>query len=134
MKKQYKVDEQTREYWSDVLRDIVSDAGAIRERAHEMVVEMVGYVGGQVQLIDDAFCCVFDHDGTCEERCVSAVKIDSGRLILVYEDELGDQCELAEDSGLIEYDKIELAEVVGSVLVDYVGYDKDYNHEERRQN
>ena len=125
MKKQYKVDEQSREHWGDILRDIVSDAVAIKERAHDLIVEMVGDVGGEVWLADEAFCFTFDDEGVCHEKRVTAVKVDAGKITLVYEDEWDDRYELAEDSGLIEYDKIELAEAVGCVLVDCINDEND---------
>ena len=46
--KHYRIDEQIKECWRDSIRDIVEQSGAVKERAHDLIVEIVEEAGGEV--------------------------------------------------------------------------------------
>lgn len=114
--KHYKIDEQIKEFWRDSISEIVKQSDALRERTHDLIVEMVRESGGEVELVEDAFCYVFDDRMEAHEKRIHSVKYARGSLSIVYEEDYDELLELDEKSGLVEFDEIELAEAVSYVL------------------
>lgn len=114
----YRIDEQIKENWRGSIRDIVEQADVVKEQAHDLIVEMVKEAGGMVELIEDAFCYVFDDRMEAHDRRVHSVKVAGNNLSIVYEEDDYALLELDEKSGLVEFDEIELAEAVSYVLAD----------------
>ena len=119
--KHYRIDEQIKECWRDSIRDIVEQSSAVKERAHDLIVEMVEEAGGEVELVGDAFCLVFDDRMEGHDRRIHSVKVVGGHLSLVYEEDYDELLELDEKSGLVEFDEVDLAEAVSYVLADNIG-------------
>ena len=119
--KHYRIDEQIKECWRDSIRDIVEQSSAVKERAHDLIVEMVEEAGGEVELVEDAFCLVFDDRMEGHDKRIHSVKVVGGHLSLVYEEDYDELLELDEKSGLVEFDEVNLAEAVSYVLADNIG-------------
>ena len=119
--KHYRIDEQIKECWRDSIRDIVEQSSAVKERAHDLIVEMVEEAGGEVELVEDAFCLVFDDRMEGHDKRIHSVKVVGGHLSLVYEKDYDELLELDEKSGLVEFDEVDLAEAVSYVLADNIG-------------
>ena len=119
--KHYRIDEQIKECWRDSIRDIVEQSSAVKERAHDLIVEMVEEAGGEVELVEDAFCLVFDDRMEGHDKRIHSVKVVGGHLSLVYEEDYDELLELDEKSGLVEFDEVDLAEAVSYVLADNIG-------------
>ena len=119
--KHYRIDEQIKECWRDSIRDIVEQSSAVKERAHDLIVEMVEEAGGEVELVEDAFCYVFDDRMEAHDKRINSVKVVGGHLSLVYEEDYDELLELDEKSGLVEFDEVDLAEADSYVLADNIG-------------
>lgn len=114
--KHYKIDEQIKEFWRDSISEIVKQSDALRERTHDLIVEMVRESGGEVELVEDAFCYVFDDRMEAHDKRIHSVRCIRGNLSIVYEEDYDELLELDEKSGLVEFDEVELAEAVSYVL------------------
>lgn len=114
--KHYRIDEQIKEYWRDSIRDIVEQSSAVKERAHDLIADMLKETGSELELVEDAFCYVFDDRMEAHEKRIHSVKYARGSLSIVYEEDYDELLELDEKSGLVEFDEVELAEAVSYVL------------------
>ena len=55
------------------MRDIIEQSDAVKERAHDLIADMLKETGSELELVEDAFCYVFDDRMEAHEKRIHSV-------------------------------------------------------------